>query len=306
MNDFPDLTPPPGRPLGPEQRARLRAGLPSSDSSSRRPWVLTAVSAAAVVVLGIGGTVALTHSVGDERPPHTAQPAGQPAGGATVAVTPAPPAVSASADPCAKLRAAERSITGALAEVRTRITGVPAGCFPSAPPTTCAAEVRDQLRGATEIANDADGAVGFWRSGRRWVLCYHDARVTTVQHVHDLGAALDDGQRFGFSTDHGDVVGGQMPTTFVAGGPLGGGDSRISYTFPDGHRQEATYVDAADGSRWWVMVYVARRGVLADPDTNWGQLDPVVVRLYGTDVSPPDRISLDWGASGCNQVNHGC
>ncbi|MFL6061394.1 MAG: hypothetical protein ACJ72E_09200 [Marmoricola sp.] len=304
MNDFENLTPPPERPLTPAQRARLRLRLPRPDEEERgRPWLLPAAAAAAAVAVGVGGAVALARSV-DENDGAQRNPGPAASGPAPTATTPAA-TVTASTDPCAEVTKGE-TISGAQAQLHAIVTQGPNSCLSSAPPASCAHEVRDQLPGATEVAGNATDGVSFWTSGQRWTLCFHDASVTTVHRVQTLDAPLVGEQRFAFSTDHGDTVAGHMPSTFVAGGPLGGGDSRISYTFPDGHVQEATYVTGSDGSRWWIVQYVARTGVLADPRTNWGQLAPVVARLWGTDVSAPEKTELPWGASGCNQVNHGC
>jgi len=302
MNDVPNLTPPPERPLTPEQRTRLRSRLPRPEDDRTRSWLVPTVAAAAVVALVAGGSVALARSVGGDGGPRTVEPA---AGASASAYASAPAPVTASTDPCSQVSAAIAELNASAGETQLTLTGAQATCVPHNPPTTCAHEVHDVLPGATLVAGSADGA-GFWQAGRRWTLCAHDTSATTVHRVQNLDDAPVGNARFAFSTDHGDTVGGRMPTTFVAGGPLGGGDARIDYTFPDGHVQEATYLDGVDGSRWWLVSYTATDGPLADPRTNWGQLAPVVARLWGTDVSPPDRITLSWSADGCNQVNHGC
>lgn len=62
MNDFPDLVPPPERPLTGVQRDRLRAKLPGADQDRERRWLAPAIAAAAVVaVVGVG--FALSRSV---------------------------------------------------------------------------------------------------------------------------------------------------------------------------------------------------------------------------------------------------
>jgi hypothetical protein len=216
------------------------------------------------------------------------------------------PSSSPTADPCDVFESADRA-SGTIPQGKeTMKLDLPGAlrCLSDRVPPTCQEAVRGQLPAAKVVATSGD--VTFWQSGQRWVQCFAGVHTTTVNRVGTLGAASAPAERFAFSSDHAYPTRGRAPSTFVAGGPLGGGDSRISYTFPDGHRQEATYVDGADGTRWWVLRYVATRGVLADPQTNWATLAPVVVRLYGTSASAPDRYELSWSTSGCAQVNHGC
>jgi hypothetical protein len=307
MDGFDDLTPPPERQLTPTQRDRLRAALPgglpdggASTAGTRSPgrtW-LPVLAAAAVVAVVVGVSSGLGGAL--HRTDRTHPSAGPAPAGTTN------PSTSPSASPCLGSQAGEITTPGSVTRLRENITRGPGTHCPLPPAPTCARAVQDQLPGATQVASSADLGVGFWQAGQRWVLCYHDTGETTVQHVGTLGAPVPPTRQFAFSTDIGGEVAGERPTAFVAGGPLGGGDSRITYTFPDGHHQDATYVDGADGTRWWVLRYVARSGLLADPATHWDQLPPVVVRLYGTDVSAPDVFHLDFATSGCAQANHGC
>jgi hypothetical protein len=163
--------------------------------------------------------------------------------------------------------------------------------------------VHQELPGADPVATSDD--VSFWSADGQWVLCYHGPGVTTVHHPAALAGTADPARRFAFSTDIGDST-AAPPATLVAGGPLDADDAQISYTFPDGHRQDATIVQGTDGRRWWVITYVARSGMLARPDTNWGQLPPVVVRVDHADGTPAGQYRLDWQESGCAQANHGC
>ncbi|RNL79651.1 hypothetical protein [Nocardioides marmorisolisilvae] len=67
MNDFPDLVPPPERPLTPLQRDRLRAALPLQDAPGERHWFVPAVAAAAVLAV-VGGGVVLSRTLSNDEP----------------------------------------------------------------------------------------------------------------------------------------------------------------------------------------------------------------------------------------------
>lgn len=88
---------------------------------------------------------------------------------------------------------------------------------------------------------------------------------------------------------------------FFAGGHDFDGVQAISYTFPDGHTEDA--VVGKNG--FWSMSYLPTDGVLADPRTNTSRLDPIKVKLRHS----YDNFwvaSLEWGEDTCAQLNHGC
>jgi hypothetical protein len=290
-DDFSDLTPPPDRRLTATQRDRIRErlGRPDAESPRLRSWLLTAAAAAAVVAVVAGVAVALDGSGGDPDPGNPA--ASGPANAASS------PTAACTELPGATAFAAPTGTAGAATETLGK------ACSANGPQPSCRAEVHEQLPRADQVA--ASGDVSFWSAGGRWVLCYRGPAVTTVHHPAALAGTAGPARRFAFSTDLADSA-TAPPATLVAGGPLGPADAQISYTFPDGHVQDAVVVDGNDGRRWWVMTYVARQGVLADPDTNWGRLAPVLVRVEHVDGTPAEQYRLDWQESGCAQANHGC
>jgi hypothetical protein len=302
MTDLPDLTPPPDRRLDAVQRERIRSRLarPDEEQPRLRPWLLTGGAAAAVVALIAGVAVALGgtgRGSGTAVQPSTAEQVGPAAGGAGAA-SPSPTTA------CTKAPGEGHAVSRAEGTA-TVPAGEAAGgaCFAPDPQPTCRAAVRAQLPGAARVAVSAD--VSFWSVGGQWVLCYHGPAVTTVHHAAALDGSADPAHRFAFSTDLASSA-SAPPATLVAGGPLGTDDARISYTFPDGHRQDAAVVQGTDGRRWWAMTYVADTGVLADPHTDWGRLAPVRVDVDHADGTPAEHYRLDWQESGCAQANHGC
>jgi hypothetical protein len=300
MNDFSNLTPPADRSLTSAQRARVLGRLSVDAEDGRtRPWVLSAAAAAAVLAV-IGGGLALSGSLaGSNDGSPGAGRVVQPASGAGATVPSSSPTPNA-CDVFKIAGGASGTIPQHEETVKLDLRGA-LECLSDRVPPTCQEAVREQLPAAKVVATSGD--ITFWQSGQRWVQCFSGVHSTTVNRVGTLGESVEPAERFAFSSDHAYPTRGRAPSTFVAGGPVGADDSRISYTFPDGHRQQATYVDSADGSRWWVLQYAATRGVLADPQTNWGTLAPVVVRVGG---AGGDRYELDWSASGCAQINHGC
>ncbi len=88
---------------------------------------------------------------------------------------------------------------------------------------------------------------------------------------------------------------------FFAAGRDFNGVQAISYTFPDGHTEQAVVGE----NGLWSMSYLPTGGVLADPKTNTSRLDPITVSV---DYMSGDRrdFALQWGLNTCAQFNHGC
>jgi hypothetical protein len=84
--------------------------------------------------------------------------------------------------------------------------------------------------------------------------------------------------------------------TVWGGGALPDGVTSITYTFPDGHHEQATVKDG-----FWAMQYFSPK---AFTDGNYLELDPIKVTLDGP--GGQRTVTLSWSDHTCNQVSHGC
>lgn len=156
--------------------------------------------------------------------------------------------------------------------------------------------------GYTEMAqtSDAAGVTSFWSGGRRHAVCDvvlapaddGEPAVTVSPSRRAAPAGFDEG-RLSLSTA---VVGpeaGPDAVRFVAGGLLPWPVEEISYTFPDGHVEQARFVASEDGSgdTWWVVAYTATDGPLVDPSTTSDELEPVSISIVG---AAAEAFRLPW------------
>ncbi|HEX6246476.1 MAG TPA: hypothetical protein VFZ64_01280 [Nocardioidaceae bacterium] len=144
--------------------------------------------------------------------------------------------------------------------------------------------------GLAEIAQSPheSGATSFWGSRGRWVVCDVVAgEAVLVEGARD-GEEHFDEQSLGFQTVLASEDGGAA--RFVAGGPLPWPVDSIGYTFPDGHVEEARFVDA-DGTVWWAMSYTATADPLADPEVDPATMEPVTVSVVG---GAAEAFRLPW------------
>lgn len=179
-------------------------------------------------------------------------------------------------------------------------------------PVSCdeeAANVLDErLPGAhvTDERNYGPGTTYLYETKAAWVVCDNladsDGGSPTLFSVHDKSQAyqpstetLAISQNFNIDQDEGWV------SQFVAAGRDFDGVQANSYSFPDGHTEEA--VVGQNGL--WSMTYLPTDGVLVDPMTNFSNLGPieVTVNYTGGDVR---NFTLQWGLHTCAQTNHGC
>jgi len=152
----------------------------------------------------------------------------------------------------------------------------------------CEQELADQdLAGLHEVAQTAndDGISSFWVAGRQWVLCDRmwgpDAPPPTL--VSGSASRGFDEKGLGLSSTIVTGQDGRPSVRFAAGGRLPWPVHEISYTFPDGHTQNAAFVASDDGSAdtWWSVTYAATDGVLVDPDAEPAELEPLEVSVVG-------------------------
>lgn len=286
-----DLTPPPGRRLDDDTKARLRAELIAAtgdpgQASRTRGWLVPAVAAAAVAGLLAGGTWLLSGG-GDNL--------GQPTGGGN------DPTATTADEPTAT----EEPTSPGVAEetnpppLPTITTGAAAAINPE---EVCGSAVT--LEGATLTAFHPYDltTVTIWTAGDRWQLC-------------DTFAATDGGEPTLFAIQSGNAdqperlrlsqntveVDGKLRSEYVAGGLIPDGVTRITYTFPDGTTVDATFEGDA-----WTMAYLPRTGPLSgESNVNFTTLDPVTVHVWAGDDNA-DEYQLEWGVDTCAQINHGC
>lgn len=153
----------------------------------------------------------------------------------------------------------------------------------------CAGVVDPALTQVAQVPGES-GTTSFWSAGRRWAVCdglvHPSADVAPVLTVHaqtrDRAAGFDEsrlalGSAVAGSDDAPEAV------RFTAGGLLPWPVEEISYTFPDGHVEQARFVASEDGSgdTWWVVAYTATDGPLVDPGTPPEDLGPVTVTVVG-------------------------
>ncbi|QCW50489.2 hypothetical protein FE634_08835 [Nocardioides dongxiaopingii] len=310
-----DLTTPPDQPLDDAARARLRgrvlAGLaePAASGSGRR-WAAPAAAAAAVVVLA-GATGWATLAPGAED----VAPADRGTSSPEVLPTPTPADDVAVPDPSdGSDRPDDPTGQGGVTPHEgPAVEPTPSGAGPAGgPAVACRRDLDDVLPGAVPALTLGGtlGATSFLVGGDRFVLCDTAGGTVTLHGAQPLDGrhAPDDTTPWRVSTnavDPQDGTGG-LDLVLVAGGivPPRAEGWGISYTFPDGHVEEATTGTDAEGRTWWRMEHVATDGVLVARGTDQTTLEPILVdvRVAGTST----EHELRWGEDTCAQVNHGC
>lgn len=156
--------------------------------------------------------------------------------------------------------------------------------------------------GYAEVAQTSDpaGVTSFWSGGRRTAVCdvllapaADGERSLMVTSSRRAAPAGFDEARLSLGTT---VVGPESApdaVRFVAGGLLPWPVEEISYTFPDGHVEQARFMTSEDGSgdTWWVVAYTATDGPLIDPSTTSDDLDPVSISIVG---AAAEAFRLPW------------
>jgi len=290
-----DPTPPPEQPMDDATRARIRARIAeeaTTESTSVRRWALPVVAAVAVLAIAMGGAYA----------------AFWPGDGGPVSPAPAIQETTAPADSPSPAPTEPPSDAPTLEESAPPSSEPPPGGpdedwgAEDIPRTTCAREVRP--RGAEQVVSwpTSVGEVGIWVAGDSWALCEQSGRIATVHAARPLGEEQLDKDAFNFSTSTYDWNAQQFFTAYVAGGPLVVPHERITYTFPDGHTEQARIATDAAGRQWWSVAYLPTEGIMTSGNSS--KWDPVKVEDALSGVVNTYR--LDWFRNGCAQVNHGC
>lgn len=149
-------------------------------------------------------------------------------------------------------------------------------------------------RRTAAFAHEA-GELSFWVDGDRWLVC-DDVSGLTPEAVPDVWAPPQELGADGF--DPRDLAyrsrvvrgpdGAVAAVHLVAGGKLMTEMESITYTFPDGHEEEARIV-AAGGEQWWFVSHTATGGPLLAGD------DPAEVGRTVVSLLTP---SADTGTTG--------
>jgi hypothetical protein len=278
-----DLTPPPDEPMPEHARARIRADLLAatrgSEPSRAARWALPGVAAAAVVL--VAALAAWAVQVGGDGD----------SGGTPAASTPTAsvaPDVTPSGTPS---RVASEKTTTDPDE------GQQAGTNP------CVDELTNVLPGADPVAAfpEADGGTTtFWVKGDRFVLCDERAGTTTVHKPLPM-TPVEKVETYRVSSIFAPAKGGGFRAIRVAGGlvPEGYMAYDVSYTFPDGHTEQATTTMDPQGRTWWRMVY-------ASHDDGGNEMDDAPIHVTVSYSGAQYSYDLQWGLDTCAQANHGC
>ncbi|KQZ76033.1 hypothetical protein [Nocardioides sp. Root151] len=281
---------PPERPLDEQSKARMRAELTEAIGRSdadrpRHAWLVPTVAAAAMVGIAALGAGLFLNGDDDGR-----DRSGEiaPAGSGTASDP--DPTVKAP-DPPVSTMPGEGSTTEKIPENEMRME----------PPVPCADEVGNLLSAARLAGSTTydEGTAQLWTDGATWVICddwaaTSDGGVPTLignRSTNDVWSKQTYALSQNYSMD--DHLVGQ----YVAGGPTLPDVASISYTFPDGHTQ-----DAVIGKDMWLMTYVATSGPLVDQTA---ETEPVRVRVTFDDGTTAS-YDLQWGQDTCAQINHGC
>lgn len=163
--------------------------------------------------------------------------------------------------------------------------------------TACASVVPD---GLAEVAQTSDpsGGTSFWAGGARWAACDvllddEDGARTLVTSRRAAPAGFDEKSLALGTTVVPSDGGDPRRVRFAAAGLLPWPVGQISYTFPDGHTEQARFVQSEDGSgdTWWSVTYTATDGPLVDPTSSAADLDPVTISIVG---AAAEAFRLPW------------
>jgi hypothetical protein len=112
---------------------------------------------------------------------------------------------------------------------------------------------------------------------------------TAVSHPMSLDPAVSP-ETFAVANN---LLPGDPGDMYWSGGAIPAGVTSISYTFPDGHQEQATIQNG-----FWAMQY------FSDAPADGATSDPIKVNVEGPGVQ--QELTLRWGDHTCNQVSHGC
>lgn len=282
----PDL--PDERRLDDNAKARMRAELTDDAARSTQPrtprrWLVPVLAAAAVAgVAALGAGVVFGGDDGDaDRTNEVA-----PAGSGTANDPTAPPPSETPSEP-------EGSNEETLPPFHPDNT--------SMPEVSCSDEV-DALWSGGGLGGQIDYAEGtaqVWFKGKRWVLCDDWAATTDGGQPTLIGnrASNDPADKKTYAISQNYSMNGDE-AQFFAGGPALPGVKSISYTFLDGHTEDAVIKD-----RMWLMTYLPTSGPMLDPTLAEG---PEPIRVEVTTASGTTSYDLSWAHDTCAQINHGC
>ena len=255
-------------------RAELLRQITPADR--RRRWLLpTAATAAAVAVVAVAGAVL---AGGDDPGSRPVDPAG---GASSTSSKESPNSDSASPDqPSASIRPG-------------RSGRVPLGPRTRLRSESCS-ELRMPVAGAREISSVVIGrtTVRLYSNSEAWIVCDEwaalDGGPATLLHPHRFGSEVTKEQlgiSMNFSMDDPDVG------EYVAGGALPEDVAAITYTFADGHVEQAT----TNGEMWAIAYFTSGRDVHGDAT--------VEVAMRNGSVR---TFTLRFPEDFCSQSNHGC
>jgi hypothetical protein len=287
-------TPPPERPLSDDARARIRADLLgyAHDHRSTAPrWLVPAGAAAAVAL--VAGMAYWAVSPGDQD--GAGGPAGQGSGASFTPETDRPspmPSDDGSVPPNGTVPSGE-STAPVSAPPESSQSG--AG--------NCAVGLENVLQGADEafvFPPGSDGTSAIYVKGEEFSLCDAREGITTVTHPLPL-VPTDDVAPYRVLSLYPATSDGYQTIQVAAGIVPSGleGVFDVSYTFPDGHTQQATTSTDDQGRTWWRMVYR-----YDDGGGNVMQKPPIEVTVSYSGVQK--HYTLEWGVDTCAQANHGC
>lgn len=278
---------PPERRLDESTKAQMRAELVETsareDSTTKRSWLVPALAAAAMAgVAALGAGLALGGNDGTGSTEEIA-PAGSGSGSG---------AGSGSADEPTTTKSEETvEITLGPLPDELELDG----------PVSCADEVGTVLSAARLDAEltYAEGSAALWRGKGTWVLCDDWAAITDGGAPTLIGnrAGNDPTQKHTYAISENYAMADDHVAQFVAGGPRLPEVESISYTFPDGHTE-----DAVIKKDMWLMAYVPTSGSLVDAEPETEPIHVEVTMTGGATTS----YDLEWGFDTCAQINHGC
>jgi hypothetical protein len=154
--------------------------------------------------------------------------------------------------------------------------------------------------GFDQVAQSPDdaGTTTFWTSGRRWVACDLAAGDRLEPRLiesaaPDRLAGFDERSLAVTSSAVAGAAGEPGAVRFSAGGRLPWVVQELSYTFPDGHTEQARFVTSQNDPDevWWAVTYTPTEGVLVDPATQGEDLKPVTVSIVG---AAAEAFRLPW------------
>ncbi|HSE07633.1 MAG TPA: hypothetical protein VLB29_03120 [Nocardioidaceae bacterium] len=162
---------------------------------------------------------------------------------------------------------------------------------------TCSAAVPSGFDQVAQSPDDA-GTTTFWTLGRRWVACDVAAAAGVGPALFSspkrAGAPGFDARSLAVTTSVIEGADGEPAAVRVfAGGRLPWRVQELSYTFPDGHTEQARFVtsETTPDEVWWSVTYTPTEGVLADPGVREADLEAVTISIVG---AAAEAFRLPW------------